>query len=110
MLDDGQPESRTLCFPRPAFIHPIEALGKTRYMFLLDADATIPDQELRAFGSLPPHDVNPSTLRRIPYCIGNQVAEGAAQFLQAALHIGAVHCQRNRMLASRQRLAFPQYL
>ena len=41
MFDDGQPQSGTAGFPRTAAVYPIEALGQTVDMLLLDANTGI---------------------------------------------------------------------
>src|SRR5450755_118087 len=58
MLHDCKPESRATGCARASRVGTIEALGETRYVLGLNADAGIRDREMPALGVRPPAHLN----------------------------------------------------
>lgn len=73
MFDDSKPKTGTTTLTRAPLINPVETLGETWNMLLLDADSRIQNAEYGRVALHEPPDFNHTTWRCVGDCIENQV-------------------------------------
>src|SRR5574340_1751977 len=107
MLADGKSQPAAAGLARTAAVDPVEAFGQAGDVFGGDAFAGVDDRKNALAALLAPGQGNLAALRRVAHGIRHQVAECAADFLQAAFQPGlAVALQTDPMPPAAQRFRF----